>query len=1058
MFHRLLQRTLVALLACARCVASLAASEAESGTRPEQPYRVTRWTTDQGLPQHRISCLKQTRDGYLWLGTWFGLARFDGVRFTVFDKFNTPELVNDAINALAEDANGLLWIATADGLLSYRDHHFHRLTTADGLPDQKVWRLAANGSGGVWLQAGNSVARLEGGKFSRVWAMTLSEGNPIRALRADADGWLHIILEQTWLTLSPSAEELRTNYVMESASNKWLTGLPGQSRQSVWAGTTEGLRRWEQSGWEAVGAEQFGQRPVDFIYEDRSSHLWASTKSGRLFREEHMRWTAMDLGDSGAPVSTTCMEEDREGNFWLGTEQGLVQLQSRRVRAYTTRDGLADDHVWSVCEGTDGMIWMGAERGLSRIQDGRVLLLGTGDVYTDHPDRCVWPASGGGVLIAKPGIGILEFREKLTRQVAASALPNPNIGALYQDRSQRLWIGTGNGVAVWKDGVVTAAYTNWAGQSGYDVRCILEDRSGTFWFGTQGQGLTRLRDGQFDVFTERDGLSNNRVWSIHKDAECVLWLGTENGLTRFVQPDVRSPGWPAIHSMNRSTPSPLPSPPLRAGERVSAGRERGHFSSFTRKDGLLENSINWILEDDYGFLWLSGLRGIYRVKRQQLNDVAEGRARAVQVAAFGTADGMESSETNGEGQPAGWKARDGRLWFPTTRGVVIIDPKTIEISEVPPPVVIEQIKADEEVIFGDGASDRSKVQSLKSKVGVGVAPDPQPSTLNPHLAPGRAQVLEISYTANTFVDPRRAQFRYRLVGRDAGWREATPERVAHYTNLRPGKYRFEVTAANHHGVWSPVPASFAFSLAPHFYETWPFYLACGGVVFSTAFGLHHRRIRNLRRVQRLEQQRAVLEERGRIARDLHDDLGASLTGMALQLEAARRVGRAEGEQLAELARDARSVAHSLRELSWTTNPRCDNVGSLGVFLGELAERFCAAAGLECKLELPSADAAQTVPARVRHDLLVFVKEALANVARHAHARTVALQVSATDGQLRLTVRDDGAGFDPARVQRGSGLVNLRERLNHAGGSFTVSSASAQGTVVTATVPLDEPKP
>lgn len=197
------------------------------------------------------------------------------------------------------------------------------------------------------------------------------------------------------------------------------------------------------------------------------------------------------------------------------------------------------------------------------------------------------------------------------------------------------------------------------------MRCILEDRAGTFWFGTQGQGLTRLRNGAFEVFTEREGLSNDHVWAMYEDADGTLWLGTENGLTRYRQ---------------------------------------GRFFSFAREQGLLENTINWILEDDYGSFWLSGLRGIYRVKREQLNAVAEGRVPSVQVATFTTADGMASNETNGEGQPAGWKARDGRLCFPTSCGLVVIGPQTVAVNESPPPVVIEQVKAEEEIIFGDGAT------------------------------------------------------------------------------------------------------------------------------------------------------------------------------------------------------------------------------------------------------------------------------------------------------------------------------------------------------------------
>ncbi|NOS69613.1 MAG: hypothetical protein HOP33_06760 [Verrucomicrobia bacterium] len=1044
MFHRRYQQPLWVWLACASCVASLSAAEVEAGA--EQPYRVTRWTTDQGLPQNRISCLKQTRDGYLWLGTWFGLARFDGARFTVFDKFNTPELVNDAISALAEDTDGTLWIATADGLVSYREHHFHRLTTADGLPGQKVWRLVAGRSGGVWVQAGDSIARLENGKFSRVWAIPFSNENRIQALQAGADGWLHIVRGQTWLTLSPKADELRTNQVENTSGYTWLTGLPAKQPGRFWLGTQQGLRQWDQGVAKTIEADELGQRHVDFIYEDRAANLWVNTKPGGLFRQDRARWTAVDLGDRAAPVSTTCMEEDREGNLWLGTDQGLVQLQRRRMRTYTTRDGLADDHVWSVCEGTDGTIWVGTDRGLSRIQNGRVVSLGADEPFPEQADRCVWPPSDGGVLIAKSHVGVFEFRERLTRRVAASALPNPIIRALYEDRSGRLWIGTENGVAAFKDGQVTAAYTNWAGQSGYDVRCILEDRAGTFWFGTQGQGLTRLRDGKFDVFTERDGLSNNRVWSIHEDGDGALWLGTENGLTRFVPPGNRKSGKQKTENRNEQG--------LLTSAATVASEDR--FFSFTRKEGLLENSVNWILEDDFGYLWLSGLRGIYRVKREQLNAVADGRASAVQVAVFGTADGMESSESNGEGQPAGWKARDGRLWFPTTRGVVVIDPKTVEVSEVPPPVVIEQVK-DDEIIFGDGARAESKVQSPKSRVGVGIVPDPQPPTLNPQLAPGRAQVVEISYTANTFVDSKRARFRYRLVGRDSAWREVTTERVAHYTNLRPGEYRFEVTAANHHGVWSLTPASFTFSLAPHFYEMWPFYLLCAAGVIGLATGVQTYRLRWQRRLLKLDEQRALANERTRIARDLHDDLGTALTGLALELDV---IGREAGESppvaehLGETARRTRDLAERMREVVWTVNPQCDTLSSLASFLEQQISQFLHTTDVNVRLDFPEDIPAVPLAADERHQLALSVREALTNVVRHAQATEVVVNLAIVSQTLILRVKDNGCGFQ-VQEQSGHGLSNLCTRMKQIGGSFKCVSTPGAGTVIEFRLPLKQ---
>jgi signal transduction histidine kinase/ligand-binding sensor domain-containing protein len=920
-------------------------------------------------------------------------------------------------------------------LVSYREHRFRRLATAETLPDGKnVSHLAASRNGGIWLHAGGSVARLENGKFSRPWVVQPAVWSRILSLHEADDGSLNIVREDAWLTLSPRAEELRTNFTAAPSFDFWLWGLPANPPGSFVAGTVAGkatgLHRWEQGDWTAVGKEELGSRALDFIFEDRASNLWVNARPGELYRWDRKHWTHIDLGDHFAPAPVTCMEEDREGSLWAGTEQGLVQLQPRRVRAYTTRDGLVDDFVWSVCEGNDGTIWVGADRGLSRIQNGRVVPFSEVEPATwEHDiDRCVWPARDGGVWIAKSGLGVLKFRDRFSQWVAPENLPSPSIAALYEDRSGRLWIGTGTGVAVFENGRVTAYYTNWAGRAGYDVRCILEDRAGTFWFGTQGQGLTRLRDGRFEVFTTHDGLSSDRIWSLHEDAERVVWIGTENGLNRFEPPGTGKSGKQKAES--------------RKGE--------SRFFNFTTRHGLRENAVNCVLEDDFGYLWLSGLRGIYRVQREQLNAVAEGRVATVECAAFGTADGMESSETNGETQPAGWKARDGRLWFPTTRGVVVIDPKAIPANEPPPPVLVEQVKADEEVVFGDGG--KAEVGGQKAQAGG------QRSESHFQLRAGHGHVVEFRYTANTFVASERARFRYRLVGANRDWREETSERTARYINLKPGKYRFEVTAVDHHGIWNPVPASFGFSLVPRFWQTWTFYVLCGSGVIGLAAGLQAYRLRWQRRLLKLEEQRALATERTRIARDLHDDLGTALTGLALELDVAGRQAKEVAPlagRLSEAAQRTRDLAERMREVVWTVNPKCDTVSSLASFLEQQVSQFLKADGLRLRLDFPEDIPELPMGAEARHELALSVREALTNVVRHAQATEVTLSLAITDQTLRVQVKDNGRGFRQCQTNV-HGLANMKARMERVRGSFECLCAPDGGTAVTFRLPLGQP--
>src|SRR3989440_815410 len=342
-----------------------------------------------------------------------------------------------------------------------------------------------------------------------------------------------------------------------------------------------------------------------------------------------------------------------------------------------------------------------------------------------------------------------------------------------------------------KDGTFTT-YTTKDGLSKNDVRAIRQDSAGDLWFGEYGGGVSRFHDGRFISFTTKQGLSDNRVFVIYEDIDHALWIGTENGLNRLSD---------------------------------------GNISRFTVEQGLFDNVINDVLEDSEGNMWISCNRGIYRVRKEELLAVGrEGKAKKVKYVAYGTSDGMLSSETNGENQPAACKTQDGKLWFPTTEGVVMIDPERIKNNELPPPVAIEEIKVRDRLLHPLGLV---------------------------RLSPGHGDLLEVHYTANSLAAPEKVRFKYRLEGLDKDWVEAGNRRVAYYTNLRPGDYTFRVIACNNHEVWNDQGASFALVLAPHFYQTWPFYALCG--LFTVVFGyaLHWVRLGVVRKIERLEKQHAL---------------------------------------------------------------------------------------------------------------------------------------------------------------------------------------------------------
>jgi signal transduction histidine kinase len=395
----------------------------------------------------------------------------------------------------------------------------------------------------------------------------------------------------------------------------------------------------------------------------------------------------------------------------------------------------------------------------------------------------------------------------------------------------------------------------------------------------------------------------------------------------------------------------------------------------------------------------------------------------------------------------------------------MIDPKEMQRPESAPPVVVEQVRANGEVVFGDectNSSPKSEVRSPKSGSVSENTINNQRSTINYRLAPGQGRVLEIHYTANNLAAPERVAFKYRLDGYDRDWLwDDQNRRVAFYTNLRPGEYTFQVMARGPHGTWNTQGDKFSFHVAPHFYETWPFYVGSVAAVLSAGLGLHYRRVRGLHRVQLLEQQRSLQEERARIAKDLHDDLGANLTGLALRLDVMHSQGQASDalhSQLATLARSTRGLVDNMREVVWAMNSEHDNVESLAGFLGQYTEQYVAAAGLRCRLEMPIQAPAQAVNSHVRHQLYLALKEALHNVVRHARAREVRLRLEQEQHELRLAVEDDGCGLpsDDNRIA-GHGLENMRNRVTELGGEFYATNLAHRGTCIIIKLPLTAAK-
>jgi diguanylate cyclase (GGDEF)-like protein len=751
------------------------------------------WQTKDGLPQNTVTSIAQTPDGYLWLGTRAGLVRFDGVRLTVFDSDSTKALAQSQILSLLADREGRLWIGTWGGGLVRMEHGvFTRLSSAEGLPSELVSAIFEDRGGRLWVGTdGGGLARYDGARFVREPSRG-ALGDHVRAIDEDAGGlWVGT---DAGLARLPAAGGLESFGPEQGLSRRSVRSLLRDRRGSLWVGTDLGLNEYRDGRFRALTRKD--GLPSDVIVslqQDRDDNLWIGTDGGGLARYRDGVVTTFTSRQGLSNDSVLSLREDREGSLWIGTNLGgLNRLRDGRVTPVSTTEGLGHDYVRAIYEDPHGTLWIGTEGGgLDRLRDGTITHFTTKDGLPNDTVFSILEDHEGSLWIGTDN-GLARYRDgRFETFTANMGLSNDSVLSLYEDRNGALWIGTyAGGLNRYEDGRFTA-FTTKEGLSHETVNVILEDRQGTLWVGTRGGGLNRYKDGRFTALTRRDGLSDDLVFSLYEDREGSLWIGTYGGgLSRL---------------------------------------KNGHFATVTRRQGLLDDVVHRIIEDNSGHVWLSGNRGIARVSKKELDDVADGVRPSLVPMVFGTVDGMRDAECNG-GANSGTLTRAGALWFPTVKGAVVIDPDHLRTNTVPPPVVIESALVD-----GHPVSSATAVR-----------------------VPAAAQTLALEFTALSFLAPQAVRFRYRLEGLEATWIEADGRRTAYYSKLPPGQYRFHVIAANNDGVWNEDGATLAVGVQPRFHETWWFRAGVLVALGLAAAAFYRLRIRMLTR-QKRELERVIAE-------------------------------------------------------------------------------------------------------------------------------------------------------------------------------------------------------
>jgi len=984
----------------------LRSAAVQSGSAPS--FHTILWNTDDGLPDNHINCLIQTRDGYLWIGTRHGLARFDGVKFTLFDRGNTPEFSRKeeggAVIALGQDAQGTLWIVTVQGVLQYRNDHFFRFSPPEfeKFGGMRISRLLASRGGGMWLNFGVHFILVESNQV--VVARELKAAGRLLAWRELKSGALDFVSENGWATISADGREVRTNYARPASSYTWPCAVSGTNEswlvgthsQGVWRLSNPLHPRWESAGFLS------GQR-VDWMGQTRSGENWVRVYGKGLGILGVEGWLPMtNLNWSvGYP---SCVLEDAEGSRWLGTEDTLVQYRLSNVRHYSRAQGLSEINMQAVCQDSQGRLWMGGERGLSFLAEGASSFTTAPGSSSEFDNRCLCSDPNGGIWISKKFGGLWHWEDgDLVQHIRAEELP-PRLNSILPEGAGLLWLACSEGLFRYQSigGKLQRLFPSLG-----RVRCLAKAQKGGMWIGTAGEGLFHLAGEELSLVVPADTSCGRIIMAMEEDAQGTLWCLTEKGLCR-----VRD----------------------------------GQGFLFSSKQGLPPGELYSLVTDNQGNLWVGGARGVFCASLIELEAVAQGAPLAVQFLALGTADGMESPEVRGiDSRPTACRARDGSIWFATARGAVRINPGEIrgrlKLLAQPPVVVIEAVKSGGTVFYGSLPEEGDSSKAAAAAFG--------PSARGPVAIPAGRDTFYFQYTANSFLNPKTIEFRYRLVGYDSDWQKPTRLRAVQYANLPPGDYRFEVVAANAHGAWSNPPAMVSFQLAAGLWQRRWFQAFCGVGAFVLLFGAQNYRA-GLLRQQHLDR------ERTRIARDLHDDLGAGLTGLALYLDLkVSPVSTADSQvskKFKHAATLARDLASRMREVVWSINPECDSVLSLADFLQQKAECVLLPASLRIRFDFPLVIPELSLSAGPRHQLALCMREALNNVVRHAEAAEVRLGFDISGQNLSVRIEDDGRGFDVG-TRPGCGIENMRQRMEKMKGSFHCVSKPGSGTVIVLQLPV-----
>jgi signal transduction histidine kinase/ligand-binding sensor domain-containing protein len=937
------------------------------------------WQAPDGLPEQTVQAFAQTGDGYLWIGTTGGLLRFDGAHFTMFDRQNTAALHENSVFCLMVARDGTLWVGTeGGGVVGYANGRFRSWPGVEGKTTDFVRVLKQDTNGSIWAGTDGGLLHLTGDRFERIDGTPAIPALSVHSIYRDSAHRLWV--GGSRLIVIDGTASRGYTLGTESSQNQ-VKSILQTSDGALWVGTVSGLNRMlpGQDRFERVSGVS---STVRVLRQTPDGVLWIGTIGQGVFTLTGGKLVQISAPSSLPSNTVLNFFEDKEGNFWIGTQTGMVRLTRSQVNIVPLPQA-NDADFETIYRDTDGSFWIGSTL-LFQMRNGVIAKRELPGMHGVHV-RNIYRDHSGALWAGTDGDGVYRIAGPVTtRWTYRDGLSNNFIRAMTQDRDRTMWIATDAGLNhLIGDGaqVRIVSYQTQDGLAYASTRCLLEDRSGDLWIGTD-RGLSHMHNGVFVQDVATVAMAQMKVWAIHEDVDGGLWFGTRNnGLLR-----------------------------LRAGI----------LSHFTTQDGLASNAIYEILEDGNGHLWMSGPNGIWMLNRSELDDQAGSSVRHFALTFYSIAEMAANTEIYGGTQSSGCITPAGDVWFPSNRGPIHI--LSFKPSLLPsPPLRIQRVLAD-------GQSE----------------PMAGPIVLQP----GNSR-LEFTFEPIQLRSQDGLRFRYMLDNFDKDFGPTTSARTADYTNLPAGRYVFRVRTIEVSNPDAVSEASVEIVQRPFFYRTWWFSSACLALVALLIYAIYQYRVRHVR--ARFE---AVLEERSRLAREMHDTVIQGCTGVSALLEAVAMEGESQRVEmgLMEVARQQlRTTIEEARDAVW--NLRREDAGA--GMLGEKMEVMASQVGAEFHLPIHCTTSGTPfgVSPPMAHDLLMIAREAVCNAALHGRPTHVGISMEFGRRELVLTVQDDGCGFDPRQAESQSGhhfgLKGMKERVDRWGGKFRLTSAPANGVLVEA---------